>query len=82
MIFKKILLLLVLTSCTPQLNNIKNNKTVKNSFHATGFAYIFDEKDFAKISMLNCENISILKVDLKIIDENNLLNFLKTKIHD
>ena len=46
MIFKKVLLLLILISCTPQLNNIKNYKPVKNSFHATGFAYIFDEKDF------------------------------------
>ena len=56
--------------------------TIKNKAEKIGAKIITTEKDFAKISMLNCENISILKVDLKIIDENNLLNFLKTKIHD
>ena len=43
---------------------------------------ITTEKDFSKISKLNFENINVLKIDLKINNENILINFLKAKINE
>lgn len=43
---------------------------------------ITTEKDFSKISKLNSENINVLKIDLKINNENILINFLKAKINE
>jgi len=42
---------------------------------------ITTEKDFTKISNLNHKNISPVKLDLKINDEKNLLNFIKSKLY-
>ena len=42
---------------------------------------ITTEKDFTKISNLNHYNISSVKLDLKISDEKNLLNFIKSKLY-
>lgn len=43
---------------------------------------ITTEKDFSKISKLNFENINVLKIDLKMNNENILINFLKAKINE
>jgi tetraacyldisaccharide 4'-kinase len=43
---------------------------------------ITTEKDFTKISEFICNDINILKIDLKIKNEEALVNFLKTKIHE
>ena len=40
------------------------------------------EKDFVKLSNKEKKNINFLKVNLKIKNEKNFINFLKLKIHD
>jgi tetraacyldisaccharide 4'-kinase len=47
-----------------------------------GTEIITTEKDFTKISQLNHSNINFLKIDLKINDEDVLINFLKGMIHE
>ena len=42
---------------------------------------ITTEKDFTKISNLNQKNINFLKLDLKINNEKDLLNFIKSKLY-
>ena len=43
---------------------------------------ITTEKDHVKISKSDQMNIKFLEIDLKIIDEPNLINFLKLKIYE
>tara|TARA_B100000035_G_scaffold315152_1_gene334123 strand:- start:907 stop:1857 length:951 start_codon:yes stop_codon:yes gene_type:complete len=42
---------------------------------------ITTEKDFTKISNLNHKNINFVKLDLKINNEKDLLNFIKSKLY-
>lgn len=57
------------------------NKIIKQSKNL-GTEIITTEKDFIKISQLNHSNINFLKIDLKIKDEDVLINFLKEMIHE
>ncbi len=43
---------------------------------------ITTEKDFIKISEYDRKNINFLKIDLEISNEENLINFIKSKIND
>ena len=38
------------------------------------------EKDYNRLNELNSEGIDFLKIELKIVDENQLINFLKKKL--
>jgi len=38
------------------------------------------EKDYNRLNKLNSEGIGFLKIELKIVDENQLINFLKKKL--
>ncbi len=58
------------------VNDIKNRAKKKDA------KIITTEKDFAKISNLNHQDIKFLEVDLKINDEIRLINFIKTKIYE
>ena len=58
------------------INDIKNRAKKKDA------KIITTEKDFAKISNLNHQDIKFLEVDLKINDEIRLINFIKTKIYE
>ena len=57
------------------------DKIIKQSKNL-GTEIITTEKDFTKISQLNHSNINFLKIDLKIKDEDVLINFLKEMIHE
>ena len=43
---------------------------------------ITTEKDYVKISKENCDNINFLEVDLKIKNEEKLINFIKSKLNE
>ena len=61
----------------------KNDLTqIKKMAKKIGADIITTEKDFVKLSNKEKKNINFLKVNLKIKDEKNFINFLKFKIHD
>ena len=41
---------------------------------------ITTEKDYNRLNLLNSEDINYLKIELKIINENELINFLNKKL--
>ena len=41
---------------------------------------ITTEKDYNRLNKLNSEGINFLKIELKIANENQLINFLKNKL--
>jgi len=43
---------------------------------------ITTEKDFVKVSQLDSSNIDFVEVKLKVKNEKNLINFLKTKMYE
>lgn len=43
---------------------------------------ITTEKDYVKISKENCDNINFLEVDLKIKNEEKLINLIKSKLNE
>ena len=43
---------------------------------------ITTEKDYVKISKIRATNIKFLKIELNLIDEENLISFLKSKIYE
>jgi len=61
----------------------KNDITqIKKKAKKIGANIITTEKDFVKLSNKEKKNINFLKVNLKIKNEKNFINFLKLKIHD
>jgi tetraacyldisaccharide 4'-kinase len=61
----------------------KNDLTqIKKIAKKIGANIITTEKDFVKLSNKEKKNINFLKVNLKIKNEKNFINFLKFKIHD
>ena len=61
----------------------KNDLTqIKKMAKKIGANIITTEKDFVKLSNKEKKNINFLKVNLKIKNEKNFINFLKFKIHD
>jgi tetraacyldisaccharide 4'-kinase len=60
----------------------KNDITeIKKKAKKIGANIITTEKDFIKLSNKEKKNINFLKVNLKIKNEKNFINFLKFKIH-
>ena len=43
---------------------------------------ITTEKDYIKISKENQKDINFLEIDLKIIDKDKLINFIREKLND
>ena len=61
----------------------KNDLTqIKKMAKKIGADIITTEKDFVKLSNKEKKNINFLKVNLKIKNEKNFINFLKFKMHD
>jgi len=61
----------------------KNDLTqIKKIAKKIGANIITTEKDFIKLSDKEKKNINFLKVNLKIKNEKNFINFLKLKIHE
>ena len=65
-----------------QLDSLADLVKIKQLAKKLDAEIITTEKDFSKISKLNFENINVLKIDLKINNENILINFLKAKINE
>jgi tetraacyldisaccharide 4'-kinase len=60
----------------------KNDITeIKKKAKKIGASIITTEKDFIKLSYKEKKNINFLKVNLKIKNEKNFIDFLKLKIH-
>ena len=57
-----------------EINKIKNKAIRLNA------KIITTEKDYTKIDSIGNDNIKFLKIELKIKDEQNLINYLKLKI--
>jgi len=57
--------------------DIKNLKEIAKNLKAK---LITTEKDYNRLSKENSENINFLKIELKIIDENKLVEFLNKKL--
>jgi tetraacyldisaccharide 4'-kinase len=55
---------------------------IKKKAKKIGANIITTEKDFIKLSDKEKKNINFLKVNLKIKNEKNFINFLKLKIHE
>ena len=53
---------------------------IKNRAKKINAEIITTEKDFVKISKFDNKNINFLEIDLKIENENKLINFIKNKI--
>ena len=60
-------------------NDIQKIKSRAEKFNAQ---IITTEKDFVKIKENDRNNINFLKIDLEIDNEENLVNFIKSKIND
>ncbi len=58
------------------INKIKERAKKNNA------KIITTEKDFVKISNFNKDNIDFLEIELKVRNEENLLNFIKAKIYE
>ena len=62
----------------PKFNDITE---IKKKAKKIGASIITTEKDFIKLSYKEKKNINFLKVNLKIKNEKNFIDFLKLKIH-
>ena len=60
----------------------KNLDFIKKRSKEINAKIITTEKDYIKISKIDPEDIEFLKVETKIDDEINFLNFIKSKIYD
>ena len=60
----------------------KNIDFIKKRSKEINAKIITTEKDYKKISKIDPEDIEFLKVETKIDDEINFLNFIKSKIYD
>ena len=60
----------------------KNIDFIKKRSKEINAKIITTEKDYKKISKIDHEDIEFLKVETKIDDEINFLNFIKSKIYD
>ena len=60
----------------------KNIDFIKKRSKEINAKIITTEKDYIKISKIDPEDIEFLKVETKIDDEINFLNFIKSKIYD
>ncbi|MDA9698292.1 tetraacyldisaccharide 4'-kinase [Candidatus Pelagibacter sp.] len=60
----------------------KNIDFIKKRSKEINAKIITTEKDYIKISKIDHEDIEFLKVETKIDDEINFLNFIKSKIYD
>ena len=60
----------------------KNIDFIKKRSKEIDAKIITTEKDYIKISKIDPEDIEFLKVEAKIDDEINFLNFIKSKIYD
>ena len=60
----------------------KNIDFIKKRSKEIDAKIITTEKDYLKISKIDPEDIEFLKVETKIDDEINFLNFIKSKIYD
>ena len=60
----------------------KNIDFIKKRSKEIDAKIITTEKDYLKISKIDPEDIEFLKVEIKIDDEINFLNFIKSKIYD
>ena len=60
----------------------KNIDFIKKRSKEIDAKIITTEKDYIKISKIDPEDIEFLKVETKIDDEINFLNFIKSKIYD
>ena len=59
----------------------KNIDFIKKRSKEINAKIITTEKDYIKISKIDPEDIEFLKVETKIDDEINFLNFIKSKIY-
>ena len=68
----------------PDHYNYKKNDIIeiKKRAKKIGANIITTEKDFIKLSYKEKKNINFLKVNLKIKNEKDFINFLKLKIHE
>ena len=57
--------------------DIKKIKEVAKNINAK---IVTTEKDYNRLNKLNSEGIDFLKIELKIVNENQLINFLKKKL--
>ena len=53
---------------------------IKQNAKELGAKIITTEKDYNRLNLLNSEDINYLKIELKIINENELINFLNKKL--
>ena len=62
--------------------NEKDIQKIKNRARKLNAQIVTTEKDFVKIKENDRNNINFLKIDLEIDNEENLVNFIKSKIND
>ena len=62
--------------------NQKHIDNIINKAMTLGSEIITTEKDFSKISKLEYKNIKFLKINLKIKNETEFINFIKEKINE
>ena len=53
---------------------------IVRSFIKNNYKIVTTEKDYNRLNKLNSEGIDFLKIELKIVNENQLINFLKKKL--
>ena len=68
----------------PDHYNYKINdiKKIKNLAKTLNLSILTTEKDFVKLSHLDKKNIKYLALDLKIKNEKQFLNFIKSKLYE